>query len=63
MPRQTLFPLPGAAIGALTQEQPDGEAEPRHVTELQHQVDVEDDAQRWGEGYQGDLQEKRSWQG
>lgn len=44
-------------LGALTKDEPNGKAKPCHVAELQHEIDVEDNAQRWRQGDQRDLQE------
>lgn len=44
----------GTAAGPqLTCNQPDREAQPSHVVELQHEIDVEEDAQGWSQWYQG----------
>ena len=39
----------------LTYQQPDGEAHPGQVAQLQHEAEVEDDAQSWNQGHQGHL--------
>lgn len=47
-PRVLAWPL-------LTNQEPDGKAHPRQVAQFQHEADIEEDAQGWSQGHQGDL--------